>query len=286
MIESIKRFYSNSFIDAQRQDAINLFLGNYVWERGKPMLWDLNTDYYLHNVQTSNQTELKRSYRLWWNEFNLINFNKFYEIKNIIEIDEFYLENYLQPYQGFFDNYWNEYYIPRIITFFDELFEINMNSTTRYISEHEEISPFKSKKQTSINYKLRKIEKKRKQPAVEEEKAETVGLDELSLIISKMELNHLEEIFVRYEEDVERNRGLSGVKMFEVYQDGDQGEEHVEHEDEKTLVSHDYTNLIDVEKLLEAHPLHTQDNTLAIGQLAVGESDYRIYENSINIYNL
>ena len=33
LIESIRRFYSNSFVDSQRQDAINLFLGNYVWKK-------------------------------------------------------------------------------------------------------------------------------------------------------------------------------------------------------------------------------------------------------------
>jgi len=50
MIESIRRFYSNSFVDAQRQEAINLFLGNYIIEKGQPTLWELTTDYYLHHI--------------------------------------------------------------------------------------------------------------------------------------------------------------------------------------------------------------------------------------------
>ena len=50
MIESIRRFYSNSFVDAQRQEAINLFLGNYIIEKGQPTLWELKTDYYLHHI--------------------------------------------------------------------------------------------------------------------------------------------------------------------------------------------------------------------------------------------
>lgn len=36
-------------IDADKQDAINLFLGNFVSEDGQPMLWELNSDYHLHN---------------------------------------------------------------------------------------------------------------------------------------------------------------------------------------------------------------------------------------------
>jgi len=43
-----RRFYSNAYTDAAKQDAINLFLGNYVPAPGLPALWDLDTDYYLH----------------------------------------------------------------------------------------------------------------------------------------------------------------------------------------------------------------------------------------------
>ncbi|KAI8339268.1 SacI homology domain-containing protein [Chlamydoabsidia padenii] len=49
MIESIRRFYANAFSDADKQDAINLFLGNFVTKDGQPMLWELNSDYHLHN---------------------------------------------------------------------------------------------------------------------------------------------------------------------------------------------------------------------------------------------
>lgn len=69
MIESIKRFYSNSFVDAQRQDAINLFLGHYAWREGFPSLWEMNTDFYLHNGHTSNTP--KRSYTHWWNDYHI-----------------------------------------------------------------------------------------------------------------------------------------------------------------------------------------------------------------------
>jgi hypothetical protein len=36
-------------LDADKQDAINLFLGNFVTKDGQPMLWELSSDYHLHN---------------------------------------------------------------------------------------------------------------------------------------------------------------------------------------------------------------------------------------------
>jgi len=44
-----RRFYSNAYTDAEKQDAINLFLGNFIPEVGKPALWELDSDYYLHS---------------------------------------------------------------------------------------------------------------------------------------------------------------------------------------------------------------------------------------------
>ncbi|KAK3261047.1 hypothetical protein CYMTET_30031, partial [Cymbomonas tetramitiformis] len=47
-ITSMRRFYNNTYTDAEKQDAINLFLGHFVPEPGKPALWDLESDCYLH----------------------------------------------------------------------------------------------------------------------------------------------------------------------------------------------------------------------------------------------
>jgi hypothetical protein len=53
LLVTIKRYYSNSFTDAEKQDSINLFLGNYIpWiqaPRDGLHLWELESDYYLHN---------------------------------------------------------------------------------------------------------------------------------------------------------------------------------------------------------------------------------------------
>ncbi|WZZ10772.1 hypothetical protein YC2023_096693 [Brassica napus] len=47
-LKSIKRYYSNTYTDGEKQDAINLFLGYFQPQEGKPALWELDSDYYLH----------------------------------------------------------------------------------------------------------------------------------------------------------------------------------------------------------------------------------------------
>jgi len=48
-LTSIKRYYSNSFTDRVKQDAMNLFLGYFQPSVHEYALWDLETDYFLHN---------------------------------------------------------------------------------------------------------------------------------------------------------------------------------------------------------------------------------------------
>ncbi|DBB09417.1 hypothetical protein WJX82_010315 [Trebouxia sp. C0006] len=51
LMTSIRRFYSNAYTDAEKQDAINLFLGNFVPHHGHAALWELDSDYFLHAGQ-------------------------------------------------------------------------------------------------------------------------------------------------------------------------------------------------------------------------------------------
>lgn len=141
MIESVKRFYSNSFVDAQRQDAINLFLGNYVYKEGHPMLWDLNTDYYLHNNYIDISLNYKPSYTHWYSDCNLLDQKKeLMRLQNLYRGPEFTeLERIttlkIDSFPGFYDNYWNNKYPPKELSTFNQLFEFNMGSTLNY-SKH------------------------------------------------------------------------------------------------------------------------------------------------------
>ncbi|KAF9953360.1 phosphatidylinositol-3,5-bisphosphate 5-phosphatase [Mortierella alpina] len=73
MIESIRRFYSNSFVDAEKQDAMNLFLGNYRVQKGAgPALWELPGDYHLHNITDPELKKIRQSYTKWWTPEGLL----------------------------------------------------------------------------------------------------------------------------------------------------------------------------------------------------------------------
>ncbi|CCH62310.1 hypothetical protein TBLA_0H00170 [Henningerozyma blattae CBS 6284] len=161
MIESIKRFYSNSFMDAQRQDAINLFLGNYIWKVGHAMPWEMNTDFYLHNGTGTEKPLL--SYTHWWNLYYVRNLNQLLIEETYDQGNDVTLENVTRNIRGYpdaFDNYWNEYYSPRTYTWMQELFAYNMNSTRRYYNAQKPgqiLSPFKSHKQSFLNSKLKAL---------------------------------------------------------------------------------------------------------------------------------
>ncbi|TDH73222.1 hypothetical protein CCR75_003998 [Bremia lactucae] len=54
LLTSIRRYYSNSFTDTAKQDAINIFLGHFVPSENSLPLWELDSDYYLHNFEVRN----------------------------------------------------------------------------------------------------------------------------------------------------------------------------------------------------------------------------------------
>ncbi|MCJ1311331.1 phosphatidylinositol-3,5-bisphosphate 5-phosphatase [Agyrium rufum] len=143
MVESVKRYYHNSFLDGQRQEAYNLFLGNYIFVQGQPMLWDLSTDYYLHHIDPRLWLDQKRrSYINWFTPSYLASHTM---PESIAPHD---LENHTLPEIFLDDDYWLEYYKPLALSSFLKIFSFRMNSTLRYLplrrhDNHHELSPFK-----------------------------------------------------------------------------------------------------------------------------------------------
>ncbi|KAJ3265534.1 phosphatidylinositol-3,5-bisphosphate 5-phosphatase [Chytriomyces hyalinus] len=119
MIESIRRYYSNSFTDAEKQDAINLFLGNFIVSSRGPMIWDLPSDYYLHHNPDPLPKARKRSYKAWWiNPETAVSDSHDTESAESKESSA-----NLMDVQDFFA----EYYRPSALTSFDRLYVCNMN---------------------------------------------------------------------------------------------------------------------------------------------------------------
>lgn len=121
MIESIRRYYSNSFTDVEKQAAMNLFLGVYVpWIPNQLPLWDLTTDFYLHN-----------------SPYKLIKVDSY-----INWFTPEYLEKPSCPPVGFdlVTGVYETYYQPSIYTILSDLFEHKLISTNANASDSE--SPF------------------------------------------------------------------------------------------------------------------------------------------------
>ncbi|KAG8097113.1 hypothetical protein GUJ93_ZPchr0013g35848 [Zizania palustris] len=62
-LRTLQRYYSNAYTDPEKQDAINLFLGHFQPQQGKPALWELDSDQH-HNIgsQGTLTEETKRSF--------------------------------------------------------------------------------------------------------------------------------------------------------------------------------------------------------------------------------
>ncbi|XP_074039446.1 polyphosphoinositide phosphatase FIG4 isoform X2 [Leptinotarsa decemlineata] len=63
IMQTLSRYYSNTFSDAEKQNAINLFLGLFKPEEYKPQIWEYTTDYYFHHKPIISSL---KSLTQWW----------------------------------------------------------------------------------------------------------------------------------------------------------------------------------------------------------------------------
>ena len=142
MVESFKRYYNNSFLDGQRQEAYNLFLGNYILAQGQPMLWDLSTDYYLHHAHPRAWSGKKRRSYINW-------FTPEFLRKQVMPPFTTPSDTPDRQWASRFDDYWLEYYRPLALSSFQKIFSYRMNSTLRFIPSRStqegryDLSPFR-----------------------------------------------------------------------------------------------------------------------------------------------
>ncbi|XP_076901211.1 phosphoinositide phosphatase SAC2-like isoform X1 [Bidens hawaiensis] len=59
---TLQRYYSNAYMDAEKQDAINVFLGHYQPQLGRPALWELDSDQH-YNVGSHGSSYLEENTR-------------------------------------------------------------------------------------------------------------------------------------------------------------------------------------------------------------------------------
>ena len=69
LLTSIRRYYSNAFSDRLRQDAMNLFLGYYIPSHHTVPLWEIESDYYLHNFHVKSGSGSLHAMKLYQRTF-------------------------------------------------------------------------------------------------------------------------------------------------------------------------------------------------------------------------
>ncbi|KAK9778320.1 putative Polyphosphoinositide phosphatase [Seiridium cardinale] len=168
MIESFKRYYNNSFMDSQRQEAYNLFLGNYIFAQGQPMLWDLSTDYYLHHADPRTWLEkVPHHYIRWFNP-------RYLQKRSLPAYVEQKGRGPKQPV-SLYDDYWLEYYRPSTLSSFLKMFPYKMNSTIKYI-------PFKSTQEGRYDLSPFRVRTEGDQDIQDRKKPAHTGKKEVTII--------------------------------------------------------------------------------------------------------
>ncbi|SCZ96130.1 BZ3501_MvSof-1269-A2-R1_Chr1-3g01972 [Microbotryum saponariae] len=129
IVNNLRRYYTNSFVDADKQAAIDVFLGIEAPIAHQPPL-------------SYSQTKNRRSYRNWYTpehlKASLTPSEAERRLKATVEDDD----------ASGSANYWQAFYRPQLLTQFDKHFAVIMNSTSRYlkaaalISDGPDASPF------------------------------------------------------------------------------------------------------------------------------------------------
>ncbi|CAG8553035.1 6267_t:CDS:10, partial [Acaulospora morrowiae] len=197
LIENLRRYYNNAFADADKQDAINLFLGNFVPQKDQSNLWDLPSDYFLHNEDPRFKRP-RRSYINWWTKDALSpredqeqDSARYRLVPRLAR----QFDDECDPFSG----YWIEYYRPRLFTSFEYLFAFNMNSTTKYIPTGAELetydySPFTVRvPQATRYYLLMNIGGVKKWVVPNKPKEESITMKSLNPSVSSNEKKEYEQ---------------------------------------------------------------------------------------------
>uniref|UniRef100_A0AAY4DM76 SAC domain-containing protein n=1 Tax=Denticeps clupeoides TaxID=299321 RepID=A0AAY4DM76_9TELE len=130
IMQTLSRYYSNAFSDADRQDAINLFLQVYQPGENKPHLWELPTDFYLHQSNSMDLPPYRRSYTCWWSDGVLTYLPLPYDEVPCEENRTKVAVKRVNCYDEAIDTY-TEFYKPYELSSFDDTYCVTMTNSAR-----------------------------------------------------------------------------------------------------------------------------------------------------------
>uniref|UniRef100_A0A672KF58 FIG4 phosphoinositide 5-phosphatase n=1 Tax=Sinocyclocheilus grahami TaxID=75366 RepID=A0A672KF58_SINGR len=116
--------------DADRQDAINLFLQVFQPSESKPHLWELPTDFYLHHSDTMVLPHQQHSYTHWWTDGVLTFLPSPYDEAQCEKNRRKVTVKRVNRFDESIDIY-TEIFKPYELTSFDDTFSIAMTNSAR-----------------------------------------------------------------------------------------------------------------------------------------------------------
>ncbi|XP_071138018.1 polyphosphoinositide phosphatase-like isoform X1 [Mytilus edulis] len=129
ILYTVSRYYSNTFTDLEKQHATNIFLGVFLPREGKPNIWELPTDYYLHNKDLAGvQKIFRKSYSQWWDLPVFRSLPLPYDQKKKSE-DDSTVEKFHDTDERI--NHFNDYYRPFELTVLKNHFTMVMEHSVR-----------------------------------------------------------------------------------------------------------------------------------------------------------
>lgn len=151
IMQTLSRYYSNTFSDSEKQNVINLFLGvrkPLLNADGKDDYYDSTTDYYLHNEALMKPYDLgniaKINHRQWWDKSLLHSlpraYNEYTKYKSCYQLE---IANNSITLEERMD-YFFDAYRPFEVTYFDASFSLQILNTVRDFmpSNSTNYSPF------------------------------------------------------------------------------------------------------------------------------------------------
>ncbi|XP_074601767.1 polyphosphoinositide phosphatase FIG4 [Brevipalpus obovatus] len=147
IMQTLSRYYSNAFSDADKQNAMNVFLGIYRPSMNQFPIWKLETDFHLHNEKARErlrqERDSSRHMTCWWDEKTAVCLPRPYlELFKGLEKNIYFIPMFQDP--DMMTDGFSEQYRPQDLTILNNhlLFEISHMDRSFSPNTLNEQSPF------------------------------------------------------------------------------------------------------------------------------------------------
>ncbi|XP_012265419.2 polyphosphoinositide phosphatase isoform X1 [Athalia rosae] len=140
IMQTLSRYFSNTFSDQEKQHTINLFLGLFHPEEGRLPLWEYVTDYYLHHKPACKYRRKNKVLTQWW-ETNVLKCLPYALAEVTKSCSEIIQVQHTQ--EEMIDVYY-DYHRPHELSVLDDVYAYKVSHSVRDFMPHSttDFSPF------------------------------------------------------------------------------------------------------------------------------------------------